>query len=506
MALLCHEGFDHEADPYRPIGSHAYWRLYSIVEAGSENYISIANLEFRAVAGVAQQATGGTPISSGDYSSGYVKAYAFDADNTTTWISSNILPNWIGYHFASAVACVEVAITNRYDGYFYQAPSSFEVQYSDDGTNWFTVLSQSGITWSTSAQTTQTFAVPTSVYYDDMSRHVGAVTWVSGTNVFVTGRHGLGKALTTNAGVVMATLASRLSSQFCGFRWCLNGTCTLTIGDSVAGAAQAVLTFGVTNHDVSLAIAGTTVWTSAYGVWASGNWYFVEIWPIIANSGGSFKILIDEGRTLSHTYSGDTQATANAVWDTITWDGTASGGTSPIDDFYACDTTTGTSGWSACNVPIGDCCTLTSFVTGTNAVSWTPGVPSGDDLFPLSTTNANWQSVCETAMDGNWTFNTTATVGAEDTFNFGTMPGFMNAVLAASVVVAERRNGNATASLASAFEMSGTEVYGAAYIPTNADFVYHHDTWFADPSDSSVLTLDKLNSVKAGYKLVSRGS
>jgi hypothetical protein len=138
---------------------HLYWRIYSTVEAGSENYISLANIEFRSVAGISQQATGGAAISSGDYNSNYSKDNAFDANFTTTWISSNILPNYIGYQFSSTVSCAAIEITNRYDGYYYQAPSSFQLQYSDNGIDWEIAKSFSGITWDTIKQSSQLFNI-----------------------------------------------------------------------------------------------------------------------------------------------------------------------------------------------------------------------------------------------------------------------------------------------------------------------------------------------------------
>ncbi|MGB8601971.1 MAG: phage tail protein [Rhizomicrobium sp.] len=163
------------------VGAHAYWRIYSAAEAGSENYISISNLEFRAVAGTTQQATGGSALSSGDYDSGYAKDYAFDANDSTTWISTNVLPNYIGYHFASAVACAEVVIRNRSGGYYAQVPAAFQVQYSDDGTTWITVLTETGVSWNGSQQT-QTFTVPTSVYKDYYPTKLAALNDVSNTS------------------------------------------------------------------------------------------------------------------------------------------------------------------------------------------------------------------------------------------------------------------------------------------------------------------------------------
>ncbi|MGB8600866.1 MAG: hypothetical protein WCD42_01585 [Rhizomicrobium sp.] len=338
--------------------------------------------------------------------------------------------------------------------------------------------------------------------YADMARHSGAVTWSAGTNGFVTGRDGLGRALTTRAGLVTATLASRLMSQFCGFAWRLDGTCTLSIGDSVAGAMQAVITFGGVHHDVSLTIDGTVVWTSAADLWLSGGWYFIEVWPVIAASGGSVTLRINDGNILSHCYSGKTQVTANAVWDSITWDGSASTGDSPVDDFYACDTAKA-SGYCGCNSFLGDTRTLSVFAIGTDAAGWIPGVPSDEDIFPALSANANWQQVCETALD-NSRFNASGTVGAEDRFNFAPFPNYLGAVLAATVVTALQGNGNATAAVAPLLAMGGAKSYAASHIPAVSGYVYTQDQWTKAP-DGSLLTLMGLNAVAAGYRLQALG-
>ena len=139
--------------------THRYWRVYSTAEDGSEPYISLSNVEFRDVRDTSKQATGGTPISSGVYDSSYAMANAFDGSNGTTYISNGSLPNWIGYDFVTPVGVAQLALRNRHDGYYTQAPAAFLVQWSDDGTNWTTEWSQSGVAWNNTLQT-KTFNNP----------------------------------------------------------------------------------------------------------------------------------------------------------------------------------------------------------------------------------------------------------------------------------------------------------------------------------------------------------
>lgn len=139
--------------------THRYWRVYSTAEDGSEPYISLSNVEFRDVRDTPKQATGGTPISSGVYASNYGMENAFDGNNGTTYISNGSLPNWIGYDFVTPVGVAQLALRNRHDGYYTQAPAAFLVQWSDDGTNWTTEWSQSGVAWNNTLQT-KTFNNP----------------------------------------------------------------------------------------------------------------------------------------------------------------------------------------------------------------------------------------------------------------------------------------------------------------------------------------------------------
>jgi len=77
-----------------------------------------------------------TPISSGDYS-GYPKANAFDGGIATYWRSASAtMPQWIGADLGEARNVSKARFyLNSYK------PGNYEMQYSDNGTDWNTIAS-----------------------------------------------------------------------------------------------------------------------------------------------------------------------------------------------------------------------------------------------------------------------------------------------------------------------------------------------------------------------------
>lgn len=127
-------------NPYRfgpPLSSaHAHWRVL-INTSMHAGYVAIAELSIRATAGGSNQCSGGTPSASGEYSSTFSAAKAFDANNATQWAKSGVAGSWLRYSFAAPVDCVEIAITSDNGGFAGNvAPTGFTVQYSDDGVVW----------------------------------------------------------------------------------------------------------------------------------------------------------------------------------------------------------------------------------------------------------------------------------------------------------------------------------------------------------------------------------
>lgn len=130
------------------MANHRYWRIYATANNGSSN-CSVGELQFRTTAGGADQCTGGTAIES-DHGGAYVAANAFDDNTGTFWWTSTARPNWIGYDFGAGNEkdIVEVSMAPRSDGYYYETPGDFKLQYSDNGTDWTDSQGWEGQIWS----------------------------------------------------------------------------------------------------------------------------------------------------------------------------------------------------------------------------------------------------------------------------------------------------------------------------------------------------------------------
>lgn len=140
--------------------THLFWRL-NISAAQSGGYVSIAEIEFRATPGGADQATGGTPSASSSYNPAYTAAAAFDGNPGSEWASGNGFPHWIRYEFASAVEVQQVAVqaTDAAYGGPNERPLDFAIEYSDDGSAWTVARTVTGQTGWTDSEI-RLFSVP----------------------------------------------------------------------------------------------------------------------------------------------------------------------------------------------------------------------------------------------------------------------------------------------------------------------------------------------------------
>lgn len=139
------------------LGMHAYWRVRVTANNGAVSASEIRRLQLRGSAGGADQAGGGTAISSGAFSTAYLPAFAFGPDNgvladeKNSWASTNGSPVnvWLGYRFASPIPVAEVALIAPKSEPRTQMPRDFAIEFSDNGTTWTTARTYRGATgWS----------------------------------------------------------------------------------------------------------------------------------------------------------------------------------------------------------------------------------------------------------------------------------------------------------------------------------------------------------------------
>jgi len=117
--------------------AHRYWRLY-IWKPEVGTVPSIAEMELRSSLGGSDETGSGTASASNE--SWGAAANAFDGVTTNFWAPSGI-PAWIAYDFGSGndLDIVEISITARNDAAYKQTPFKFDLEYSDNGSDW-TVL------------------------------------------------------------------------------------------------------------------------------------------------------------------------------------------------------------------------------------------------------------------------------------------------------------------------------------------------------------------------------
>lgn len=139
--------------------SHQYWRLLfpSGSNDSSNNRMGIAEAEFRATAGGADQTTSGaenlTKATSSSFLNGSFQArQAFN--NVTSgfdgWISANGSDNgsWLAYDFLAPVSVNEISVTAFDTSSSSMGPIDITVQSSDDGSSWTTEWTIAGpYTW-----------------------------------------------------------------------------------------------------------------------------------------------------------------------------------------------------------------------------------------------------------------------------------------------------------------------------------------------------------------------
>jgi hypothetical protein len=117
------------------------WRARFL--SGGGRAAGASELIFASSIGGAQIATGGTAISSSNWSGAYLPANAFDGNNNSSWYAladtgyptDESLCSWVGYIFPSAVDVAEVRYREVHDSEYYT--SNFAVDYSlDGGSSW----------------------------------------------------------------------------------------------------------------------------------------------------------------------------------------------------------------------------------------------------------------------------------------------------------------------------------------------------------------------------------
>jgi hypothetical protein len=300
-----------------------------------------------------------------------------------------------------------------------------------------------------------------------------------------------GKGVQLGSGTALGkTLTAPLASGVIGFALNQNATngdhdLTVSILDSASGLQfQAIFGYAARGDFGIFDGNGTLLGSLPGGSLGVGVWYYVELVFTIGNP-GSFVLLVNSLSRLTLTVN--TQTTGNADWQTANLTPTLS--TIWLDDFYILDPSTGIAPW---NAPLSD--NVGVYVdTLFPAANVTP-----IDFAPSPGSNANWQNVSETAMDGDTTYNFSALIGDQDMYAVGPMTATPNEIYAVAIRAAARLD-TGTLNLRNVVSSSGTVENGAT-VALGSSYAYQTDILETDPNTTGIWTEAAVNALLIGYQ------
>lgn len=287
---------------------------------------------------------------------------------------------------------------------------------------------------------------------------------------------------------IVGTMASNVLVGFVGFALSLSAGCTFQFSaiETNAGQNQFTVTFNGSDTSITGPFARTN-----NNVFPGGGFFFVEIGWVISKTTGRVIVRVNGATVLNQT--GNTAPLTANLWVNQISMGTPNlNDTATIDDLYICDNTVGP-GTFPCNNFLGDKRVFTLYPTGAgDRTEWTP----------LSGTNYS-----QVAVDGgDASYNSTATVGAEDLFMLGALPSSVSQVLGVQVT-GRYRNTDATAhTLTQRIKSGGADAPGVGFLAPYAlstDYVFFSDIFAVDPGTGASWTLPALapGTIQIGYKL-----
>jgi hypothetical protein len=331
----------------------------------------------------------------------------------------------------------------------------------------------------------------------DMEQRFGALQYTSlngSLSAYGSGRGGFGKsfAVSPNYGAVtfginlslpIAQITFGMAVNFQG----LSGVMKVSMIDNLSGTTQCYWQVNPGSGIIQFYNAAGVLQRSALNSISVNGWYFLEFQNAISTTAGTAALRINGQAIASFPdLTGlNTQESANASASAV---GLGPSATILIDDIYVCDGTTGPGSYPN-NSFVGDTRCSTLFPISNSSVAWTP------------LTGTNWSEVDETAMDGDTSYNRTATVGAQDSFNFGTLAVDINQVIGLQITVAVRKEDAGARTVAPVVVLGGTTYQGTA-VSVDVTYLYITSIWPINPHTGVSWTSSDVNGMQAGYVVV----
>lgn len=264
------EGFSHTLPGS---GTHRYWKFKDMHSAGAN--VSMNEVRFKAT-------PGGTivPVSAVTASSvygsdpAYAEAHLIDGDLSTKWASAESGGSssaWLIFDFGAPVSFEEIWIAARTDGFFTQAPDSFTLAWSDDGSAFTDLVSMAFSAWTANGQQQANsnithlgygLGIRDLVDYDDSVAPLDgqAVVWDAANSKFKPG------SVAASSDGVVALLKDRVAPPNAAMFTTILGTNSVNPTFSNSSDGSAIFNFGISpasgdNNRVVLKALSAASWS-----------------------------------------------------------------------------------------------------------------------------------------------------------------------------------------------------------------------------------------------------
>ncbi|MDE1901011.1 MAG: hypothetical protein KGI37_05115 [Alphaproteobacteria bacterium] len=277
-------------------------------------------------------------------------------------------------------------------------------------------------------------------------------------------------------------LPARLGTFYCGFAIENTSGVTVNFNDSTKG----------TNFSLKFTSAGAITCTPQYSsnpvssppmaVIPGAVWQYIEVYGVIAATGGAVTVRVNETIVLS-LVSANTQNNGSTGVDQLDF---GSLGNAIVDDFYICDNT-GAS--------------LNNFIGNTRVPAQVPsGAGVSTQWTPTGSASSNWQLASNPYMDDS-SYVSCATAGDIDLYTLSPVANAPQILAVQSIVVA-RQDDSGQRQVKSVIQSGAVQAVGAV-VNTNASYAAHTDIFATDPNTGGSWTYAAVNALQVGAKLIS---
>jgi hypothetical protein len=245
--------------------------------------------------------------------------------------------------------------------------------------------------------------------------------------------------------------------------------------------------FVAVNKGYSAAANASSLGVSQISVFGLSQWYYCEIQGTVDLVNGAVTANINGVNAVSFAAQ-KTQAAKTNLISAISFSyATTYTSQACVDDFYCCDL----NGSAPYNTFLGMCHVQTVYPSG-------PGTYT--QFTPSNPNNANWQSVSEVSMDGDFSYNTASIVGTKDTFISSSNFKPSDTILSVQPKVSTRQDDTAARQIQT-YIKSSTE-QGGTPITLTGTYQIAVDMYTANPATGAAWTSDAVNTLEFGYNIV----